>query len=136
MPFNTQMATATVNAQADVLAARCNGGIIKIYDGAQPATANTAPGTNVLGATLTFGATAFTAPVDGLLTANFISPSAAVATITPTWARFFQSDGVTVVMDVSAGFSGANMLIGPFTIGTSVGCEAFTHRVQKSATGL
>ena len=55
MPLNTQLADATVNVQADALAALCNGGLIRVYNGAQPATANTALSGNTLGVTLTFG---------------------------------------------------------------------------------
>lgn len=38
MALNTQLADATVNAQAATLAALCNSGIIRVYDGTQPAT--------------------------------------------------------------------------------------------------
>ena len=70
MALNTQIADATVNAQAAALATLCNSGLIKIYDGTQPATADTALGAQVLGVTLTFGATAFPAANSGLLTAE------------------------------------------------------------------
>lgn len=132
MALNTQLADATVNAQAATLATLCNSGLIKVYDGAQPATADTALGAQVLGVTLTFGATAFPAASAGLLTANAITAGVAVAAITPTWARIFKSDGVTVVMDVSAGASGANMTIGAFTAGTTVSATSFTHDVRNA----
>jgi hypothetical protein len=136
MALNTQIANATVNAQATSLSTLCNSGLIKLYDGTQPANADTAIGTQVLGVTLTFGATAFGAPVNGVLTANAITSGTAVASITPTWARIFKSDGTTVVMDVSAGASGANITIGAFTSGTTVSCSSFTHTVNKATTGL
>lgn len=136
MALNTQLADATVNAQASTLAALCNSGTIKIYDGAQPATADTAVGTQTLGVTLTFGATAFGAPASGLLTANAITAGTAVAAITPTWARILKSDGVTVVMDISAGASGANMTIGAFTVGTVVTATSFTHDVRNATSGV
>ena len=135
MTLNTQIADATVNAQANALAALCNSGLIKIYDGAQPATADTAIASNTLGVTLTFGATAFPSAVSGLLTANAITSGTAVAAITPTWARVFKSDGTTVVMDVSAGASGCNLTIGPFTAGTVVSATSFTHDVRNSTSG-
>ena len=135
MALNTQLADATVNAQAATLATLCNSGVIKVYDGVQPATADTALSGNTLGATLTFGATAFPAAVSGLLTANTITSGTAVATITPTFARIFKSDGTTVVMDVSAGASGCNMTIGAFTPGTIVTATSFTHDVRNAATG-
>ena len=136
MALNTQIADATVNAQAGALATLCNSGFIKIYDGAQPATADTAVGAQVLGVTLTFGATAFPAAVSGLLTANAITAGTAVAAITPTWARILKSDGTTTVMDVSAGASGANLTIGAFTTGTIVSTTSFTHDVRNSTSGF
>ena len=135
MALNTQIADATVNAQAAALAALCNSGLIKIYDGTQPVTADTALGAQVLGVTLTFGATAFPAANSGLLTANAITSGTAVAAITPTWARIFKSDGTTVVMDVSAGASGCNLTIGPFTAGTVVSATSFTHDIRNSTAG-
>lgn len=135
MALNTQIADATVNAQADALGTLCNSGVIKLYDGTQPITADTAVSGNTLGVTLTFGATAFPAAVSGLLTANAITAGTAVAAITPTWARILRSNGTTVVMDVSAGASGANLTIGPFTAGTIVSTTSFTHDVRNSTTG-
>ena len=136
MPLNTQLADATVNIQAGALATLCNGGLIRVYNGAQPATANTALSGNTLGVTLTFGNPAFPAAVGGLLTANAITPGTAVADITPTFARIFKSDGTTVIMDVSAGTASANLLLGAFTTGTLVGATSFTHDVLNSRSGL
>ena len=136
MPLNTQLADATVNIQANALATLCNGGLIRVYNGTQPATANTALSGNTLGVTLTFGNPAFPAAVGGLLTANAITPGTAVADITPTFARIFKSDGTTVIMDVSAGATGANLLLGAFTTGTLVGATSFTHDVLNSRSGL
>jgi hypothetical protein len=135
MANNTQIADATVNAQAAALATLCNSGLIKIYDGTQPATADTVLASNTLGVTLTFGATAFPAAASGLLTANAITAGTAVAGITPTFARIFKSDGTTVVMDVSAGASGANLTIGAFTTGTVVSATAFTHDIRNATSG-
>lgn len=135
MALNTQLADASVNAQANVLGTLCDSGLIRLYDGTQPATADTALSGNTLGATLTFGATAFPSAVSGLLTANAITPGTAVAPITPTFARIFKADGTTVIMDVSAGVSGANLTIGAFTAGTIVTATAFTHDVRNSTSG-
>jgi len=135
MALNTQVSDATVNVQANALAALCNSGFIKIYDGTQPATADTAISGNTLGVTLTFGATAFGAAVSGLITANSITAGTAVATITPTWARICKTDNSTV-MDVSAGASGANLTIGAFTSGTTVSATSFTHDVKNATSGL
>lgn len=136
MALNTQVSDNTVNVQANALATLCNLGTIKIYDGTQPATADTAISGNVLGVTLTFSATAFPSAVSGLLTANSITSGVAVATITPTWARILKVDGTTVVMDVSAGASGANLTIGAFTSGTTVSASSFTHDVRNATSGF
>ena len=135
MALNTQIAAATVNAQALALATLCNAGTIKVYDGVQPATSDTAISGNTLGVTLTFGATAFPAASSGLLTANAITSGVAVAGITPTWARLFNSDGTTAIMDVSAGASSANMTIGQFSSGTTVSVTSFTHNVRGATSG-
>lgn len=131
----TKLSTATVNAQASALSTLCNSGLIKVYNGSQPATADTALSGNTLGVTLTFNATAFGAPSDGLLTANAITAGTAIADITPTFARIFRSDGTTVVMDISASDSGANLTIGAFTAGTIVSASSFTHDVRNETTG-
>lgn len=136
MSLNTQLADATVNAQANALATLCNGGFIKIYNGTQPATADTPLSGNTLGVTLTFDATAFSPANSGVLTANAITPGTAVETLTPTFARIFKSDGTTVVMDVSAGFSDSNMTIGAFTAGTVVSVTSFIHDVRNSTAGF
>ena len=136
MPLNTQIAAATINAQAVALGTLCNSGLIRVYDGTQPATAETAIVAQVLGVTLTFNATAFPAPAAGVLTANAITSGTAVASITPTWARIFRTDGTTVVMDVSAGASASNMIIGAFTTGTTVSCSSFVHNVRAATSGL
>lgn len=136
MSLNTQLADATVNAQANALATLCNGGLIKIYNGTQPATADTPLSGNTLGVTLTFGETAFSPANSGVLTANAITPGTAVEAITPTFARIFKSDGTTVVMDVSAGLSDSNMTIGAFTAGTVVSVTSFIHDVRNSTAGF
>lgn len=136
MALNTQLADATVNAQASSLSTLCNSGYIDIYDGTQPTNADTAIGAQVLGVTLTLNATAFGAPSGGVLTANAITSGTAAASITPTWARIYKSDHTTVVMDVSASTSGANLTIGAFTSGTTVSCSSFTHDVRNATSGL
>jgi hypothetical protein len=142
MALNTQLANATVNGQGDNLATRLNSGFLRIYDGTQPATADTAITTQVLLAELTFNATAAPATVNGLITFNAITAdSSANATGTPTWFRAVQSNGTTVVMDGSAGASGANLNLsgltgGQIIIGGTVSVSSFTHDVLNSSSGL
>lgn len=139
MPLNTQLANATVNGQGDNLSARLNSGFLRIYDGTQPATADTAIGAQVLLAELTFSATAAPATVNGLITFNAIgSDTSANATGTASWFRCFQSNGTTVVMDGSVGTSASNLVLNSTSIvsGGTVSVSAFTHDVLNSSSGL
>lgn len=142
MALNTQLANATVNGQADNLSARLNSGYLRIYNGTQPATADTSIGAQVLLAELTFSATAATAAVNGLITFNALTAdSSANATGTPTWFRAVQSNGTTVVMDGSVGASGCNLNLsgltgGQIIIGGTVSISSFTHDVLNASAGL
>lgn len=139
MALNTQLANATVNAQADALATLLNNGYLRIYDGAQPATADTALGAQVLLAELRFNATAAPASTVGLLTFNAITAdSSANASGTAAWFRCLKSDGTTVVMDGSIGTATANMILSTTTITATqnVSCSSFTHDVLNASSGL
>jgi hypothetical protein len=139
MALNTQLAIATVNGQADNLAARLNSGFLRIYDGTQPATADTAVSTQVLLAELTFNATAAPAAVSGLLTFNAITAdSSANATGTASWFRAVASNGTTVVLDGSVGTSASNLVINStaITILGTVSVTSFTHNTLKLSAGL
>lgn len=142
MALNTQLANATVNGQADNLSARLNSGYLRIYNGTQPATADTSIGAQVLLAELTFSATAAPAAVNGLITFNALTAdSSANATGTPTWFRAVQSNGTTVVMDGSVGASGCNLNLsgltgGQIIIGGTVSISSFTHDVLNASAGL
>jgi glutamate synthase domain-containing protein 3 len=88
-----------------------NSGFIEIYSGPQPANANTALAGNVLLVTLTFAATAFNPPVSGSATANAISSGTAINAGLATFARIYQTNGSTVVMDVTVGEAGQGAYI-------------------------
>ena len=109
MSLNTQLSNASVNAAVAAVAVLCNGGFIKIYDGTQPANADTAITTQNLLVTLPFSATAFGTPANGVATANPITGANAIMTSTATWSRQYKSDGVTAVYDGTVGVSGANL---------------------------
>lgn len=118
MANNPFFSDEAAKAQADAVAALCNSGTIKIYDGAQPTDANTAVGAQNLLATLTFGATAFaasspsgTTPTrSAVATANAITgDTSADATGTAAWFRILKSNGTSVVMDGTVGTSGCDM---------------------------
>lgn len=110
MALNTKTSAAQRNRALDAITARANNGKLRIYDGSQPADADTAITTQTLLAELTFGATAFGAASAGSASANAItSDPSANATGTATWFRIVESDGTTPVMDGSVGTSGCNM---------------------------
>lgn len=134
MPNNLKMANAAVNAEANALAAEANNGYLRIYDGAQPATADTAIGAQVLLAELRLGATAFGAAVNGVITANAISPDASAnASGTATWFRVFKSDGTTPLWDGSVGTSSSDLVLNAVAIaaGAGVSVSSLVHTVTK-----
>lgn len=95
------------NEQLTTIIDNLNSGKLRIYSGTRPANADTALSGNTLLAELTFSATSFPAPSGGVLTANAItSDSSADATGTASFARLFESDGTTVVGDMSVTASG------------------------------
>lgn len=139
MPLNTQLANATVNGQGDNLSARLNNGYLRIYDGTQAATADTALGAQVLLAELRFNATAAPATSNGLITFNAITADASAnATGTASWFRALSSDGTTVVMDGSVGTATSNLILNTTAIVIlgNVSVSSFTHDVLNSSSGL
>lgn len=135
MALNLKMSNAAVNAEADALAALANTGYLRIYDGTQAATADTALGAQVLLAELRFNATAFGASVAGVITANaFTADSSANATGTATWYRVLKSDGTTVLWDGSVDTATANIVLNSTAIqsGAEVQVNSLTHTVPKT----
>lgn len=128
MALNTHLSIASwnlaLNAGLDVL----NGGSIKIYDGAQPATPDVAVGAQVLLATLPINATAFGAATAGTKTANAVTSAAAAASSTATWFRALKSDGTTAVIDGSVGTAGSDMNLNSVAIssGATVSVSSWT----------
>lgn len=111
MALTPRRSNVAANAAVDGMKVLCNTGYLRIYDGTQAATADTALGAQVLLAELRFSATAFGASTAGVATANAItSDTDADATGTATWFRVLESDGTTVVWDGSVG-TGTNDLV-------------------------
>lgn len=117
MANNLKTSIVARNAELDALAVLANSGKLRIYDGSQPATPETAiSGQNLL-AELTMNATAFGAASGGVITANAItSDTDADATGTASWYRLFQSDGTTVLWDGSVGTSSADIVMNSVAI--------------------
>jgi hypothetical protein len=136
MAANPKYSDTMVNAEADAVGDALNTGYIRIYDGSQPANADTAVGAQVLLAELRFGADAFGAASAGTITANAITQdSSANATGTATWARILASDGSTVWFDGSVAATGgtANVIINTTSIvsGAVITCSSLTFSVSK-----
>jgi hypothetical protein len=134
MPLLPKLSNVAVNAEADAVCVLANSGKLRIYDGTQPATADTALSGQVLLAELTFNATAFGAASAGVSTANAITQDAgADATGTAAWFRALKSDGTTVLFDGSVGTSGANINLNSVAIsaGAAVQVTSFTFTASK-----
>ena len=134
MALNPKRSNAAVSAAADAVTALLNSGKLRIYDGSQPATANTAITTQNLLAELTFNSTAFGAASNGVATANAItSDTSADATGTATWFRALKSDGTTPVFDGSVGTSSADLVLNSVAIssGAQVSITSFTSTENK-----
>ncbi len=133
MANNLKISTTAVNAQADALSDLLDNGYLRIYDGTQPANANTAITTQVLLAELRFNATAAPAASGGVLTMNSIAQdSSANNTGTATWFRALKSDGSTAVFDGSVGTASCDLNLGSTSItsGASVAVTSMTYTVS------
>jgi len=135
MALTPRLSNTGANAAADATCALLNSGKLRIYDGTQPATADTAIVAQVLLAELTFGNPAFGASVAGVATANAITgDTTADNTGTATWFRALKSDGTTVIFDGSVGTSGANLNLNSVAIsaGAAVSVSSFSYTQSKT----
>lgn len=131
-----RLAIARRHEMLTALIDNLNTGKLRIYAGTRPTDADTALSSNTLLAELTFAATSFPAPSAGTLTANaIVQDSSADAAGTASFARLFEADGVTVVMDLSVGVSGAelNFATLTFAIGLIVQVTSLTISLPVGA---
>lgn len=134
MALNPKRTNLAASTEADAVCALLNNGYLRIYDGTQAATADTAIGAQVLLAELRWNAAAFGAAVNGVATANAItSDASANATGTATWFRALKSDGTTAVFDGSVGTATADIVLNTVSIVTAaqVDVTAFTYTANK-----
>lgn len=111
MPSNLKYSNGTRNAQQNGLITYAGSNcIIRIYDGSQPANANTAITTQTLLVSLPVSGT-FGTDSNGTITLSAVTSASAVATGTASFFRIVKSDGTTVVMDGSVGTSNADMIL-------------------------
>jgi hypothetical protein len=134
MALNPKLSNAAASAGADAICPLLNNGYLRIYDGTQAVTADTAIGAQVLLAELRWNATAFGAASNGVATANALTPdSSANATGTATWFRALKSDGTTAVFDGSVGTGTNDLVLNTVSIvsGAAVSVSAFTYTQSK-----
>lgn len=134
MALVPRLTNVAANAAADAVTVLLNSGKLRIYDGTQPATADTAIVAQVLLAELTFNSTAFGAAAAGVAAANAItSDTTADATGTATWFRALKSDN-TPIFDGSVGTSGANLNLNSVAIsaGAAVSVTSFSYTQAKT----
>lgn len=115
---------------AAIVTAIGSAGTLKIYDGTQPASPDTAVGAQVLLSTHTCGspfAPASTSAHPSVLTANSIGSATAGNTSTATWFRIASSGG-TAAVDGSVGTSSADLILNSTSItsGQTVAITALT----------
>lgn len=130
MALNTRISIASRNVQLDALRVLLDGGFLRIYDGAQPASPDTAISTQVLLAELSLANPAFGAAAAGVITANAITAdSSANAAGTAAWFRAVKSDGVTAVIDGSVGTATSNLILNSVSIVATapVSVSGWTH---------
>jgi sulfur carrier protein ThiS len=134
MANNPKLSNAEASAAADAVGTNANSGFLRIYNGTQPATADTAITTQTLLAELTLNADAFAAASNGVATANAITAdSSANATGTATWFRVVRSNGTSVMFDGSVGTSNADLILNTTSIvaGANVSISSFTYTQSK-----
>src|SRR5258706_4056407 len=110
MASNIHLKTTLRNTMLDTLNAAIGaGGFLRFYDGAQPATADTALGAQVKLAELPLSATPFAAAGGGSIVVNAVTDDlSADATGDATFATFVTAAGVRL-FDVLVGTAGADI---------------------------
>lgn len=111
-----------------IVAAIGSNGLLRIYDGSQPAGPGTAVTSQTLLAELALSATAGTVSSGVLTFGTITQDSSANATGTATWYRVTTSGG-TGVVDGSVGTSGADLNLNTTSIvtGGPVAVSSFTY---------
>lgn len=134
LPVATRNTAA--NAVADLVDAGAGPGLIRIYTGAQPASADLAP-TGTLLATFTTNDPAFGAASTG--TANLVvAPVIATAGVAPGnagWFRLLDSTGATVLDgSVTATGGGGDMIMSTVTVSVGLALQLTAGTITMPAS--
>jgi hypothetical protein len=137
MALNPKLTNAAASAAADAVVDLADAGAgaakLRIYDGTQPTTADTAIGAQVLLAELTMSDPAFGSASNGVATANAItSDTSANATGTATWFTVVDSNN-NRIFDGSVGTSGCDLNLNTVSIvsGATVAVTSLTYTQSK-----
>lgn len=119
--MTSKLAQLTANVMAEAITTRIGtSGLLKIYDGTAPSTADDAITGSVL-ATFTLSSTAFGSASSGTITLNGTPLTvAASATGTASHFRIWKSDGTTSICQGSVGTSGAELILNTVAITNGV----------------
>jgi hypothetical protein len=138
MADTTKVSNAAADAEAAAFASLLDSGYLRIYDSTggtgQPATVDTAIGSQILLAELRFAATAESDITSGVITFDtIVSDTAANATGTATWFRAFSSNGTTAVWDGGVSTTGATLNLNStaIQINVQVDVTALTFTINK-----
>ena len=134
MANQVRISNAQATAAADASTPNYDDGYLRIYDGSQPATVDTAIGAQVLLAELRFAADAFPASTNGVAAAAAITQDASAnADGTASWFRCFASDGTTALLDGTVGTSDCDLNLNTVDIVTGgiVALSGFTYTQEK-----
>ena len=138
MADTTKISNAAATAEANAFADQLNSGYLRIYDSTggtgQPATVDTAVGSQKLLAELRFAATSETSITDGVITfAAITADSSANDTGTATWFRALASNGSTAIWDGSVSTTGATLNLNTTSIvtGAAVSVTSLTFTCNK-----
>lgn len=125
---NTFFSVASRNAQlgSTGLLPLLAAGVLKVYAGAQPANADVAITSQTLLATFTLANPAAPAPSGGVLTMSAIAAVTIAASGVANFARQFESDGVTALLDTNLGNQTVTLAAGASLGATSLTVTALS----------
>lgn len=133
MPRNFKRTSLAVNAEADAVCKLLDGGYLDLYNGTQPATADSPLNGQVRLARLTFGSPAFAPSFNGVAKSMSIrSDEEAEANGTATWFRAVSADGHNV-FDGSVGTTDADLMLNTVNVKQNaiVTISAMTYTATK-----
>ena len=135
MASNLKTSQNCASTQAAALVgAYTNSSVIKVYDGTQPSTPETAVSTQNLLATVTLPSSSAFTQSNGVMTAAAITSVTIAASGTAAWFRWLKSDGTTPIADGSVGTSGCDLNLNSVALssGATLAISSFTYTVPSA----